>query len=125
MLHFLTDEHISPAVADQAKRKYPGIKITALHFWRDGQFLGAQDSVLIPEAVRDGLTLVTYDPRTIRPLLKAWIEQGVDHSGIVFVDEKTIPPQDLGGLVEALGYLFKYEYRAEWKNRILFLRPPR
>ena len=124
MLHFLTDEHISPIVASQALRKYPGIRITAFHHWRSGHFLGTQDPVWIPEAVRDGLTLVTYDQKTIRPLIKDWAERSVHHLGVVFVDEKSIAPQDFGGLVAALCNLWKSERRADWKNRVVFLRPP-
>ncbi len=124
MLHFLTDEHISPVVAEQAVRKCPGIKITAIHDWRDGWFLGTQDPVFLPEAAKDGLTLVSYDPRTLRPLLKSWAEAGQHHAGVVFVDEKTIVPQDFGGLIEALIHLWKRERRADWTNRVVFLRPP-
>jgi hypothetical protein len=50
------------------------------------------------EAAEQDLTLVTYDRRTIPPWLKAWAEEGRRHGGVVFVDEKTIPPADIGGL---------------------------
>ena len=45
-----------------------------------------------------GLTLVTYDRRTIPPLLKTWADESRTH-GRVFVDEKAISPADIGGLV--------------------------
>ena len=32
-------------------------------------------------------SLVTYDRRTIPPLLKTWAESGLHHGGVVFVDE--------------------------------------
>jgi hypothetical protein len=122
MLHFLTDEHISPAVAEQARRKHPGTKIIALHDWRDGQFLGASDAVFIPEAAKENLTFVSYDLRTTRPLLKLWAELGIHHTGIVFIDEKTIAPQDFGGLVRALGLLWQGEKNADWNDRVVFLQ---
>jgi hypothetical protein len=122
MLSLLLDEHISPVVAEQARRKFPGIRITTLHNWRDGQFLGSSDDVFLPEALKSGLTLGTYDQRTIRPLLKRWMEQDVHHGGVIFVDAKMIAPQDFGGLVTALGRLWKSERRAPWKNRVVFLR---
>ena len=124
MLRFLLDEHISPVVAEQAKRKCTGIDILTIHHWRKGHFLGAKDSVFLPEAIREGFTLVSYDQRTIRPLLRDWIEQGVDHTGIIFIDERSIPPNDFGGLVRALSALWKSERHSEWKNRVVFLRPP-
>ena len=121
MLAFLLDEHISPVVAEEARRKHPGIKIVALRDWRGGSFLGTPDSVFLAEAARERLSLVTYDQRTIRPLLKAWIEQGIAHAGVVFVDVRTIAPQDFGGLVTALGKPWKSERRADWTDRVVFL----
>lgn len=124
MLQFLLDEHLSPAVARAAGVKRRGLKIVAFQHWRSGSFLGADDRVVLHEAKTDGLTLVTYDQRTIPPLLKEWAEQGIDHGGVVFVDEKTIAPQDFGGLVEALCQLWESERRANWTNRGVFLRKP-
>ena len=40
-------------------------------------------------------------PRTIPPLLKVWVEAGRDHGGIIFIDDKTISPADIGGQVRA------------------------
>jgi len=122
MLALLLDEHISPAVAEQLNRKHAGIRVIALRDWHAGRFLGATDPLILSEAASEGQTLVTYDQRTIRPLLKSWAEQGVDHGGVVFVDEKTIAPQDFGGLVKAIGQLWKSERKANWRNRVVFLR---
>lgn len=122
MLHFLTDEHISPTISRELLKRIPGVKITALSQWRGGDLMGADDQRLLQEAEKDGLTLVTYDQRTIRPLLKDWVEQNVSHSGVIFVDEKTIRPNDFGSLVKALGALWKSETRSSWKNRVVFLR---
>ena len=122
MLQFLLDEHISPAVARNVEAKRRGIKIVAFQHWRAGSFMGADDRVFLPEAKKDELTLVSYDQKTIRPLLKQWAEQGIDHGGVVFVDTRTIAPQDFGGLVEALCQLWVSERRAEWTNRVMFLR---
>ncbi|HWR17730.1 MAG TPA: hypothetical protein VN577_23070 [Terriglobales bacterium] len=48
------------------------------------------------------MTFVTYDRGTIPPLLKVWAEEERSHGGVLFVDEKTISPTDIGGLVRAL-----------------------
>jgi hypothetical protein len=45
--------------------------------------------------------LLPNDRRTIPPLLKTWAEEERTHGGVVFVDEKTISPADIGGLVSA------------------------
>jgi hypothetical protein len=52
-----------------------------------------------------GLTLVTYERRTIPLLLKTWSEEAHSHAGVIFVDVKTISPLDIGGLVKSLGVL--------------------
>jgi len=68
-----------------------------------------------------GFVLVTYDLRTIVPLLKAWGEQGVDHGGVILVDGRTLAPNDFGGLTRALGALWNAERRASWANRVIYL----
>jgi hypothetical protein len=66
--------------------------------------------------------LLTYDRRTIPPLLKIWAEEERTLGGVVFVDEKTISPADIGGLVWALSRLAREIRNWVWTNRIYFLR---
>jgi hypothetical protein len=122
VLQFLLDEHISPTVARELSKRISGIKVIALQGWRRGELLGAEDSVLLEAAAKEELTFVSYDQKTIRPLLKQWMEAGVHHGGVVFVDEKSIRPDDFGGLVKAIGALWKQERNASWKDRIVFLK---
>src|SRR5262245_36947426 len=75
VLQLLTDEHISPAVALQAPRRCRGIHIRSIQAWEGGHFLGVEDDVLLTEARRQKLTVVTFDLRTIVPLLRLWAEQ--------------------------------------------------
>ncbi len=90
--------------------------------WEDGEFLGQDDFSCLQAAANRGLTLVTYDRRTIPPLLKTWAEEGRSHGGVIFVDEKTISPSDIGGLVRALSDLHKAMGRWDWADRVCFLR---
>ena len=122
MLHFLTDEQISPKVARELLKRVPGVKVTALKDWREGTFMGADDRLILEEASKESLTLVSYDQKTIRPVLKEWIEQETQHAGVVFVDEKSIRPNDFGGLVKALGALWKSEKTVAWNDRVVFLK---
>jgi hypothetical protein len=89
--------------------------------WED-DFLGKDDIACLSHASRRGLTLVTYDPRTIPPLLKRWAQEGRQHGGVIFVDEKTIPPSDIGSLVRAILRLSKETGKWDWTDRIYFLR---
>ena len=90
--------------------------------WENGQFLGQDDSACLEHAARFGLTLVTYDRRTIPPLLKAWAEEQRDHGGVIFIDEKTISPADIGGQVRALANLARETAKWNWTNRICYLQ---
>ena len=122
MLKLLLDEHISPDVADGLRRRNRSLMTYCMAEWEGGDFLGQEDSACMLEAAKQRLTLVTYDRRTIPPLLKIWVEEGREHGGVIFVDEKTISPADIGGLVRALTQLFKETGKWDWTGRVYFLR---
>ena len=122
MLKLLLDEHISPDVADGLTRRNRLLVVHYMKEWKNGGFLGREDSLCLEEAARQGLTLVTYDRRTIPPLLKAWAEEERNHAGVIFVDEKTISPADIGGFVWALTRLARETGKWDWTSRICFLR---
>jgi hypothetical protein len=122
MLKLLLDEHISPDVATGLHRRNRALEIRYLAEWENGRFLGQDDPACLREAAAQRLTLVTYDRRTIPPLLKTWAEEERTHGGVVFVDEKTISPSDIGGLVWALTGLARETGNWDWTNRIYFLR---
>ena len=130
MLRLLLDEHISPDVTTGVQRRnrasvsHP-IVIHSMAQWDSGNLLGKEDSVCLLEAARQRLTLVTYDRRTIPPLLKLWAEEERSHGGVIFVDEKTILPADIGGLVRALIALADEAGRMDWTNQVYFLRSGR
>ena len=90
--------------------------------WHGGAFLGADDAVCLRAAEAEHLTLVTYDRRTIPPLLKRWTEEGRSHGGVIFVDQKTISPADIGGLVRALIGVSKEIGDADWSDKVCYLR---
>jgi hypothetical protein len=122
MLKLLLDEHISPDVAHGLHRLSRALEVRYLVEWEDGRFLGQDDHACLQEAASQALTLVTYDRRTIPRLLKTWAEEGRTHGGVIFVDEKTISPADIGGLVWALTGLARETGNWNWTNRIFFLR---
>jgi len=121
MLRFLLDEHISPTVAYQLRDRAPPIDARPLRDWHGGGYLGITDEAILRSALTEGVTFVTYDVRTVPPLLKSWAEQGLDHGGIVFVDRRTIASNDIGGLVSALAGLHQQEQDATWTSRVVFL----
>lgn len=122
MLKLLLDEHISPAIAGSLRRRYRGLAVVSMAEWENGEFLGQPDSACLQHAAAQGLTLVTYDRRTIPPLLKTWAEEGLRHGGVIFVDEKTVPPSEVGSLVRALSKLCRKIANWDWADRVCFLR---
>jgi hypothetical protein len=78
--------------------------------------------VVLREAHKQRLTLVTFDLKTIPPLLRLWAEQGIDHGGVILVDERTFAQNDIGGLITALCVLSKAEAESVWTNRVVYLR---
>ncbi len=118
-MKLLLDEHISPAVARGLTDA--GITAQPLRDWQAGAYLEAGDDVILAAAHANGWTLVTYDRRTIAPLLKSWAEQGLAHSGVIFVDERTLAQSDIGGQIRALQRLVAQLGDAEWEQRVVFL----
>jgi hypothetical protein len=92
--------------------------------WEGGHFLSASDELVLQEAHKQRLTLVTFDLRTIPPLLRSWAEQGIDHSGVILVDDRTIAQNDIGGLVAALCAVWKAQRDLDWTNRVIYLGAP-
>jgi hypothetical protein len=122
MLKLLLDEHISPDVANGIQRRNRSLVIHSMVQWENGNFLGKEDAVCLLQAAKQRLTLVTYDRRTIPPLLKLWAEEERSHGGVIFVDEKTISPADTRGLVRALISLADEAGEIDWANQVYFLR---
>jgi hypothetical protein len=122
VLKLLLDEHLSPAIAEGLHRKSRMLPVYGLAEWQGGRFLGLSDEAILNEAAAQKLTLVTYDLKTIPPLLKAWAEAGRDHGGVIFVDNKTIPSSDFGGLIHALQELWLAAGKSDWTNQVCFLR---
>jgi hypothetical protein len=123
MLRLLLDEHIAKAVALQAKGKRPSIDIQSIHDWEAGTFLGVPDAEILIEAAKQRLTLVTYDQRTLWRHASDLLESGRELGGVVFVDEQTIPPNDIGGLMRALVWLWETRGTEDWHNRLIYLSP--
>lgn len=125
MLQILTDEQIDPNVAVATKRRRREISIVSLFDWLDGHFVGASDEELLREAARQAMTLLTFDLKTIPPLLRAWGERGIDHGGVIFVDHKSFAQNDTSGISKALVDLWELQGKLDWKNRCFFLTPRR
>jgi hypothetical protein len=125
VLSLLLDEHIRPVIAEQILAKDPTARVQSIHHWHGDEFLSTDDEIILEEAHQENLTLVTFDQSTIRPVLKAWGEQGQSHGGVIFIDDKSIAQNDYGGLVKAILSLWKQWQDVDFTDGVLFLQPVR
>ena len=51
-------------------------------------------------------------------------DAGAHHGGIVFVDERTIAPNDFGAVIASLTVLWDAGRDEAWTDRVEFLRRP-
>ncbi len=123
MLSLLLDEQISPQVGAALSALQAGVPVVSLYDWRAGALTGMDDGLVLQGAAEDGLTLVTYDLKTIPPLLVEWGVVGRSHSGVIFVDDRSIAPADFGGLARALLFCWETQGAWDWADRIVYLRP--
>ena len=124
MLSLLFDQHISTEIAEQIRAKRPEISIVGLYEWRQGAFVGTADPVILRAAAGEGLTLVTYDRKTIPQVLIEWGAVKISHGGVVFVDDVTIASNEFGRLVRGLIHFWDQEHTKDWTDRIGFLPAP-
>lgn len=125
MLSLLLDEQISPAVAAQLRGKQADVPVQSLYEWRAGAFVGASDDLVLRAAAQESLTLVTYDLKTIPPLLAEWGATGISHGGVIFVDNRTIPSHDFGGLLRSLLACWNLRQSFDWSDRVTYLEASR
>ena len=123
MLSFLLDEQISPEIAKQINSKRPEIPIFTIHTWQKGYYLGVSDEIILKAAASEQLTLITYDQRTITPILSEWGQANISHAGVIFIDYRSISPNNFGGLVRAIIWLWDNQSQGDWQNRIVYLQP--
>lgn len=123
MLSFLLDEQISPEIAKQIVTKRPEIPIFSIHTWQHGHYLGVPDETILKAASDEELTLITYDQQTIPPILIEWGQSNIQHSGVIFIDYRSIPPNNFGKLVKAIIWLWDNQKLANWRDRIIYLKP--
>lgn len=125
MMKPLLDENISWVVAEQITAKNQAIQAQSVHRWRGSAFVGQADGRLLRIALEEGLTLVTYDLRTIPLLLREMASDGEDHAGVLFIDDASIRNSNFGGLVAAILAHWQRFGSDDWTNRVAFLEPAR
>src|SRR5690242_3481439 len=99
-MRLLLDSHIASALAEQLRGH--GIDAVALPGWKGGNYQNADDRDLLAAAHASARVLVTFDCRTIPPLLKETVEAGQHHAGVILVSSQAFRANDVGSLLAAL-----------------------
>jgi predicted nuclease of predicted toxin-antitoxin system len=114
----LLDEHISRRVVPALRRK--GVDVLGLREWREGSMLGADDEEILAVALPEGRSLVTYDLRTMPPLLRRLAEAGTQHAGVILISVKTVAQDDVRTLARLLAQLVE-THQEGLENQAFFL----
>ncbi len=123
MLRLLLDEHISSKVAHGLKRQLPLADVECILTWQDGVHLGSPDDVILINALRDWCVVVTYDLATMPSAIQSIASGHGQHPRVLFIDTKTLRPNDIGGLVRALqSFLMMHAGSEHLNNQVHFLR---
>ena len=120
-LRLLLDENISDMVAEQVRLHRSDLPVESVHNWRQGAFRGKRDPDLLRAAREEAWTLVTYDQNTIPPLFFEFVQAGEEHAGVVFIDDRTIRPDDFGLLVRSLIAFRDVHGQRDWMNQVMYL----
>ena len=100
-MRLLLDEQLSPAVADQLRRRAHDVVAVA-----EVGLRGVPDELVLAQAIGDRRAIVTGDIRDFRALHAGLLMQGKTHYGVVLVPGRfRLSPRGIGGLVKALDEL--------------------
>lgn len=119
-MRLLLDSHLSPAIAQRLTAE--GTDTVSLRDWHGGSYLHAPDDRILMAALAEERVLVTFDRRTIQPLVNEWARTGLHHAGVVVIHRKTIRQDDIGGLIRALLLLVKDAGEQDWQDQLAFLQ---
>ena len=120
-MRLLVETHVAEALVRGLQQH--GLDAVALQDWHGGAFRTATDEEILAAAYQERRIIVTFDCRTIPPLLKEWAETGRHHGGVIFINSKSFAPDDIGGLQRALLRVRDLAGDQDWEDQAIFLLP--
>src|SRR3954471_21595516 len=111
-MRLLLDIHINPRVARALASE--GIDVVSLRDWRAGDDRDAADERILIEALVEDRVLVTYDQHTVPDIVSRWASTDQKHAGVIIVDKRTVPQDDIGGLIRAIRDFVVEQADADW-----------
>lgn len=121
-MRLLLDVHIAKATVEALRKRLPHLQAEHIATWRDGVFLRAGDAEILAACHEKGRVLITYDQRTIPDLLRQWASEERPHSGVIFGDKNTVPPDRAGVVAAALAPLLEEIGESVTLNMVRYMR---
>jgi predicted nuclease of predicted toxin-antitoxin system len=116
-MRLLVDAHVSPKVA-QALREQGHDAVAATEVG----LATAEDRDLWQVAIAQDRVVLSYNSRDFAPLYQEFWLAGTEYPGLILVSTRSLPPDDIGGLIRALT---RFAQRDEpLRNRMVFLERP-
>jgi predicted nuclease of predicted toxin-antitoxin system len=122
-MRLLLDAHLSPGLAEALQQA--GVDAVGLQRWHDGELLNSPDEEILVAAIADDRILVTSDRATMPAHLRRLAEDGVRHSGVVFVRTVDSRASRIGSVSRRLVALLQAASGSEWTDRVVYLPPDR
>ncbi len=120
-LHLLLDELISPVVLEELRLRVARATVETLMAVGEGMFQDVSCGDLLAFVAQEKIIFVTYDRSAMAATLHNWRETGYPHGGVIVIDDKTVPPSDIQGLVGLLQKLVELSVNWDWANRVVYL----
>lgn len=118
-MRLLLDEHVSPAIARGLLDI--GIDVITVSSWQGGVLRSTADDHILVTAAAERRVLVSFDVKTIPPLIDRWATRGIHHAGVILISRKTFQQDDISGIVRALRALVAERGNEDWQDQMAFL----
>lgn len=117
----LADENTSHRLVAACRRLAPEFPIVHLAEWKDGSWLGLDDTALLVSCAESGLVLVAFDRATLPWHAGQLLRAGRDHGGLILF-RRIVRSTDYGRQARLLTGFWRNEGGGwNWLNRIVYL----
>lgn len=120
-IRLLADENTSHKLISACQRLAPRFPIIHLATWKEGMWLGLEDTDLLLCCFEANLIMVAFDRSTLAWHAGDLLRAGYDHAGIILF-RGLVRSDDYGYQARLLTSFWHNEGHAwEWSNRIVYL----
>lgn len=118
---FLLDEHFSGEIVRICQDIEPGLSVRAIQTYEGGCLKNTPDESILQHCRHHQLVLVSADVGTIPSLVHRWLQEGREHSGVLYVSTKSLRPNNYAGIAKRLIEVARTTQQMDWTNISTFL----